>query len=239
MRSVRPYGGPPPSISAGAYPKQPKKKQPITKPTKKFNKSKKKSLVSRNDKKKETNNGTLAPLTKKEIKHIRLTKKKVKELKKMRGEFKRDLPDIYQLLDSGGTARQIQRRFYLGTLAAVVDLIPVLESKTSKSAWDRDVYALNSVIAQGMDILNNLHTLDEAQQQAHDLNSQVIEPQYNTLAAQFVTCLSILRDNVDPYIKPECEMKVRQIFQTSGKEFGAFLDISEATTKDNVIRHIG
>ena len=182
---------------------------------------------------------TPTTLSKTEIKTARLTKKKLKKLKKLRGEFKRDLPDIYQLLDEGGTARQVQRRFYIGVLAAVVDLIPVLESKTSKSAWDRDVFALNAVITQGMDILAKMQELDDEQQQAHDLNENVIIPMYNTIGHQFVNCLSILRENIEPHMRPESEMQIRTVFQTSAREFGAYLDTARTATKENVLRHIG
>ena len=178
-------------------------------------------------------------LSKKEIKNVRLTRKKLKKLKKLRGEFKRDLPDIYQLMDAGGTARHIQRRFYTGVLAAVVDLIPVLESRTSKSAWDRDVYALNAVITQGLDILGKMQELDDQQQQAHDLNNDVIMPMYNIIMHQFINCLSILRENLESSMRPEAEMHIRAIFQTSAREFGAYLDAARTSAKENVLKHLG
>ena len=173
------------------------------------------------------------------VRSVRMTRKKLKQLRKLRGEFKHDVPDIYAMLEQGATARQIQRAFYNAALASCIALIPILESKTVGSEWDRDVYALNAAIAQGMDILGQLRALDDQQQQAFDLIDQVVNPLYDAVAHQIVNCLSILRDNINPYIDAKNEMHVRELFQVSARELGSYLDVSKETTRNNVLRHMG
>ena len=190
-------------------------------------------------KKKETGKElVIAAVGPKAEKNLRMTKNKIKKLKELGGEFKKDLPSIFNLIDNYKDSKSIQLAYYKAALAVVVDIIPVLETKAAKTKWDRDILALNATLDQGMQILANVQALDESKNIIHRIVGNVIDPSYMALAHMYVSSLASLREEISTFIPKENEMEVRKQFQKISTDFAEYLDTSRAALRDAFEREL-
>lgn len=165
-------------------------------------------------------------------KRIRLTKKRMKELEEMTGEFKGDLPDIFKLIDDpNASADDIQRSYLRGAFGVVLALIPVMEEQAHKKKNESGAYALNALLSQGREIAADLRALQSADEVASRIASLIIDPTYHSIAATVLQSLASLRDEMEKFVVKGQEFKMRQAFQIHASTLGQFLDVSSANMK--------
>lgn len=168
-------------------------------------------------------------------KKLRLTKKRLKELEEMTGEFKVDLPDIFSMIDDqDAKAEDIQKAFLRAAFATVVSLIPVMEEQAHKKRNESGAYALNALLSQGREIAADLRALQSSEEIAARISALVIDPSYMSIVATIVQTLSNLRDEMEKFVQPGKEMQMRQIFQIHAVNIGQFLDVSRSNVKARI-----
>lgn len=168
-------------------------------------------------------------------KRLRMTKRKMKKLEELvDSEFRHDLPNIFELIDSDAGADEIQKVFLRASLATIMDLIPTIEAQANKSKRENDMYALNALISQGREILHDLRALQDSDEIAFRIATMIVDPAYMAIGATFVNLITAIRAEIEPYIEKGSEQRVREIFQGNASSFGQFLDASKNTVKQRI-----
>ena len=174
-------------------------------------------------------------------KKLRMTRKKAKTLKKLGGEFSRDIPDIFTLLDSNDNDTvQVQVIFLKSALATVVDLIPYMEDQARKSRREQDAYALNSLISQGREIFSDLRSLSDTDKVADRISISVVDPMFTALSHTFINLIATLRDSLVENCKEDeySKQQIRLAIQTCATSFGEYLNVSSSTMKESIRKQI-
>lgn len=176
---------------------------------------------------------------KKEAKRLRQTKKQLKEVEKLGGQFSRDMGDIFELLDENDNdATKVQVIFLKSALAAIIDLIPHMEAQARKSKREQEMYALNSLISQGREIFADLRSVSDSSLVADRIAVAVVDPMFTAMSHTFITLIASLRDTLLEHVKDDAvsRRKVAEEVMQCGMSFGTYLNTSSATLKE-AIRH--
>ena len=168
-------------------------------------------------------------------KRMRMTKRKIKELSGLTGEFKADLPDILSMLDDTSSGDEVQKRFLTASLAAIVDIIPHKEAQTKKTLREQDVYAFNALISQGREILNELRALSQSDEVAHRIAVSIIQPAFMAISSSYISQMFALRNELEEIIGDGKKARImREAFQNAAREFGSYLEVS----RDSIINRV-
>lgn len=168
-------------------------------------------------------------------KRIRMTKKRMKQLAELTGDFKDDLPSIFELIDDpNASADDIQRAYLRAAFSTIVGLIPTMEDQALKKKNESGAYALNALLSQGREIAADLRALQSSDEIAIRIASMVIDPIFISIMSVLLQAMASLRDEVERLASPGNETKIRQLFQTAGITIGQHLDVSKASMKSRI-----
>lgn len=205
-------------------------------------KSKSKNLPAVIEKKKvvsETTARLVEVLGPEGAKRVRMTKKKIKGLKKLKhSDFKDDLPDIFELLDDGQSSEEVQRAFLKASLASILSLIPVMEDQAHKGKRESNAYALNSLISQGREILHDIKSLTDSGNVAIVIANTVVDPAYVGIANIYANLMHSLREQVSEHVMPGKQHLVREMFTEVSRQYGQYLNVSRDSTKTHIAESI-
>jgi hypothetical protein len=109
----------------------------------------------------------------------------------------KDIEEIRQMIDDGDDLDAVSR-FQRDSLKAVLELLPIAQAQYKKNPTMSNAYALNSIISQVRELVNDMESAREQAQLVDSILDTYVRPTFLNIASYLLNSSTILRSELSP-----------------------------------------
>ena len=160
--------------------------------------------------------------------------KKLTQIKKLQSTFKVDSGNIQELISTGRADTAIVA-FQKSMLRTVIDLIPQAEDKYRTSGNETSAYAMNSIISQARELINDIQSDDNRKQIGLNLCNQIIQPNFIKVVQNLVNAMHFMQQEVEALVPNNKRKELASIINKNTRSVVSHLqEVAETITEDTV-----
>lgn len=167
----------------------------------------------------------------------RLMRKILKKSKGLKSSFKTQIPRIHELLAAGnnsGAAALIQR----GLLIALTEIVPKVENNVNKYPTTNNVYGLNSLVSQQLELLAAIRAEGDQSALVDRLCNEVLRTAFMDVANNLVTTMHHIFGVLKNDIKDDARNKMQATLETTSADMAKFVEGVFRETRDKIAKMI-